>query len=348
MARQYRQVRINPDSQTPSRFGEFTGIVNTRSRKAIGFNSLTVADNVFLSDDKKVIRRPGYAAFFSGAVRGGFTIGSDVYLDDAGTLKHRVGPSDIRVVTTGLTGTRYDCTTINGLGYFCNGVESGVVHGDVYQPLRIQAPAITSVTLLDTGPAATGSHNIGDRYATATWRFCATYETADGREGPPSDVFEVAAPPLSRLFRFAIAPGYAKTHIYATEADGTSYRRIASTVAAQTTATPALVGRVLTTYGTYPLPSATERLCFYLGKLYAATYDNAGDVSVLWFSTAFGFHLFKLGRDHYVLPGRVTFMAAAGDDVLVVGTTRGAYQIKGGALHEDAAYGVLQGEVDAE
>jgi hypothetical protein len=350
MSRPSRKPRITPDDETSSRFGSFTGLVNTRSRKAIGLKALYVANNVLLSNDKKLLRRPGHTLYFAGAVRGGFTVDNNVYLDDGGVLKRRVSATDIRVVASGFTGRTYNAVTINGAGYFCNGVESGMVRDDVYLPLRIEAPLISSVALLDGGPVPTGFNNIGDKYNLANWRFCATYETADGREGPSSDVVELAAPPLARLFRVACPAGFAKTHIYATEANGTVYRRVATTIATQCTVAPTLAGRVLTTQGTYPLPLGVEQLCFYLGQLYAAEYIAQEDVAVIWISTSYAFHLFDLGSNYILVPGRVTLLGELGFELLIV-TTKKVYTLTAdGKLTTEADYGSpvgTVGEVDA-
>lgn len=348
--RSYRKPRISPDDEPSSRFGDFTGLVNTRSRKAIGLKGLYKATNVLLSDERKLYRRPGMVPYFSGLVRGGFTVGDDVYLDDAGSLKRRVSPTDIRVVTSGLTGRTYHCTVYNGAGYYCNGVESGVVKGDLHQPLRVAAPNLTGVVLQSSTALTTGFARMGSDYVTAKWRFCATYETADGREGPPSVIFVLDAPVTASLFRVACDPGYAKTHIYCTEPDGTTFRRIGTTVAQVSTWTPALAGRVLTHIDTYPMPVKTEKLTFCDGRLYAAEYIPEDDSTVIWHSLPFGFHLFKQRSDYQRLAGRIVLMTETKDHLLVV-TTSQVCSIKDGVLNVEADYGAPfghAGEVNAE
>jgi len=330
----------------PSHFGDFTGLVNTRSRKAIGLKGLYQATNVLLADDKRLYRRPGMVPYFTGVVRGGFTVGDDVYLDDAGSLKRRVSPTDIRVVTSGLTGRAYSCAVLNGVGYYCNGVESGVVRGDLHQPLRIEAPTLTGVVVQNSTALVPGFARMGADYVTAKWRFCATYETADGREGPPSAVFVLDAPVTASLFRVACSTAYAKTHIYCTEPDGTTFRRIGTTVATVSTWTPALAGRVLTHSGTYPLPRTVERLAFHRGKLYAAEYIADDDSTVIWYSLPYGFHLFDQSDDYLRVPGRVVMMQeiADGKPLLLV-TTQQVLTVTDDALAVEADYGAPLGHI---
>lgn len=338
--RSYRQTRVTPDSQTSSRFGEFTGLVNTRSRKTIGLKALYAANNILLSSAGRASRRPGAALYYTGNVRGGFTVGRNVYLDDGGTLVRRVTATDVRTVVAGLTGRTYSVVDVNGLGYFTNGVDSGIVLDDSYLPLRIEAPVLTSVDLLDGGLPVVGSNRIGARYTTATWRFCATYETLDGREGPASEVVSVAAPPTARLFRAACPTQYAKTHIYATEANGTVYRCVATVTGTVCTFTPALAGRVLTALHMYPAPRVIDRMCVYLGKLYAAEYMPGVDATSVWFSSAYGHHLFPRGDDYVLLPGRVTFMAPINDGMeMAVCTTRKVGVVKNNEFFNAADYG---------
>jgi len=345
-------VSLPPKPDDPSHFGDFAGIINTRSRKAIGLKGLYKATNVLLSDEKKLYRRPGMVPYFAGAVRGGFTVGSDVYLDDAGSLKRRVSPTDIRVVTSGLTGRVYHCVVYNGAGYYCNGVESGVVRGDLHQPLRIAAPNLTGVVLQSSTALTPGFARMGADYVTAKWRFCTTYETADGREGPPSIVFVLDAPVTASLFRVACDPGYAKTHIYCTEPDGTTFRRIGTTVAQVSTWTPALAGRVLTHIDTYPMPVKTEKLTFCDGRLYAAEYIPEDDSTVIWHSLSFGFHLFKQRSDYQRVAGRVVLMVEIGKGKsLLIVTTHQVCSVTDGALTVEAEYGAPPGhagEVNAE
>lgn len=354
--RSYRQPRITPDDQIPSCFGTFTGLVNTRSRKSLGLKSLYAADNILLSSDGRASRRPGAALFYTGSVRGGFTHGRNVYLDDAGTLVRRVSATDVRTILAGLTGTSYTVTDVAGSGYFTNGEESGIVRDDAYYPLRIEAPVLGSVYVLDSGTLISGANRIGAKYVTASWRFCATYETADGREGPASEIFAVASSPSARLFRVSCPVGYARTNIYATEANGTLFRRVAVVTVEQCTVAPTLAGRSLMTLDLHPIPQRVDSLCVYLGKLYAAEYLPADDATCIWFSSAYALHLFGLGDDYVMLPGRVTFMAAINDGFdMAVATTKVIGVVRGTEFHIAADYGSVpsarlcgSGEVSGE
>lgn len=354
--RTYRQTRITPDDQTPSRFGEFSGLVNTRSRKTIGLKALYAADNILLSSTGRAMRRPGTSLFYSGDVRGGFTLGRSIYLDDGGTLVQRVSDTDVRPVVTGMTGRAYSVVDVNGMGYFTNGVQSGIVQNDDYFPLRIEAPVLADVELLDGGVPAAGFNRIGARYSSATWRFCATFETADGRESAASDVTSVTAPPTARLFRATCSVQYAKTHIYATAANGTLFRRVATTTGAVCTFTPALAGRDLATLQMFPVPQTIDRMCVYMGRLYVAEYMPGIDATTLWYSSPYALHLFPRGDDYVLVPGRVTFMSPINDGLeMAICTTRKIGVVKGKEFLNAADYGSVpshqlcgSGEVSAE
>jgi hypothetical protein len=201
--------------------------------------------------------------------------------------------------------------------------------------------------------------NLGETYANATFRICATYETSDGRESSPSEIFVLTAAPLTNLIEVVVPTGFAKTNVYSTDADGTVFRLVASTTAGAVTFNPARGGRELTTLNTLRLPGSVERVCFVKGVCYVAEYFPSSDTTVIWFSQPFAYHLFDQAEDYIVVLGRVSMLLWISKEVyssikdwLLIGSTAGVWiRDDEGKLENLASYGVLPGtagDVDPE
>lgn len=348
MSRIWRQQnpRVTPDEQ---RFTEFTGVVNTRSRKDLGLKELYDGTNVVISDTKKIVRRDGYSILRSGNVRSAYSCGGKLYVVDGSTLYHMASVTDLRVLTTGLTGTDYHWDDINGDAFFANGVDAGICRGDAYLPWRLAVPAISGATVVSVGAGSSPAFNMGATYTEATFRICATYETADGRETAPSEVVVLRASPLTNLIRVEVLSNYAYTNVYVTSADGTAPQRVArqaSTVAGTTitlTFNPARAGADLTHSGTGSLPAGVTHACFNKGRCFAARYLPEARQTVVWFSKPLAFHLWDLANDYLLLPGELSLMLWNNKGVLL-GTTQAIYQYSDeGELEMLVDYGVVPG-----
>jgi hypothetical protein len=347
MSRTWRKPRVVPDEV---KFAEFAGLINTRSSKDIGLQGLRVADNVLISDTKKITRRPGYSLYYGSAnVVAAFANDDDFYVVDDSTLYRLSSPTNLQPLATGLTGTTYSTDSVNGYGYYVNGIEAGIVQGAAHLPWRLTVPEIILVT---AGGATTTptTYNVGQTYTNARWRFCCTFETADGRETAPSEIAELDASPTTGMFTVQCTSAYAKTHYYVTEPDGTVFRR-AATGSGTMTIAPAQARRELTLLGTSSLPEGVEMIAVYQGWMYASQYFPAQDQSVIWRSKPLAFHLFDMEKDFFVVAGRTALMLWINEGMLI-GTTDAVYQYtpdKG--LTELVDYGVvpgLAGDTDAE
>lgn len=345
MSRPWRQTqkpRISPDEV---KFAEFSGVVNTRSRKDIGMSALYVGDNVSISDTKKITRRDGYSVYHAGAYKSAYGCGDNLYAINGTSLVHVASPTDIRTLTTGLTGTRYSWDSINGDAYFANGVEAGIVRSGNYLPWRI-APASIQLAQIIQAASVPTTLNVGQTYTTAKFRICATHETADGREGPPGLVHEVDGAPLTTLVRVDLPVSTMRSNVYCTEADGTVFRLVAVVPAGASSATfnPARGGRELTTLDLSGLPEGVTYIAFSTGRAYAAQYLPVSKATVVWKSRPFGYHLFNMAKDFFVVPGEIGLLLS-NNKGLLVGTSEYVYQYDCGTgeLEELADYGVVPG-----
>jgi len=342
MSRIWRQQnpRVTPDEQ---RFTEFSGVVNTRSRKDIGLAGLYAGTNIVISDSKKVVRRPGYSVLYSGDVRSAYSCGGRLYLVDGSTLYHMASTSDLRVIATELTGTDYHWGDINGDAYYTNGVDAGICRGDQWLPWRVEPPQITTIELVGAAGRPATAFNMGATYTRATFRVRATYETVDGRESAPSDELSVVGDPTTSLIRVTVPLGHARTHVYATSADGNVFHHAGGAAATTFTFNPAQTKRTLDTVGTSGLPVGVTHITFVKGVCYAAQYLSSVNQTVIWYSLPLAFHLWNCARDYIMLPGELSLMLS-NNEGLLLGTTQAIYQLSDdGALEELVDYGVVPG-----
>ena len=346
MARPFRKPRLPTDNGEAPQFKEFAGIINTRSRKDIGMGGLRVGKNVFVSDSKKVTRVSGYELVYPGNVLSAFGGMAGLYVveDDAILLAPEGDVANAATVATGMIGTKYVWDEVNGDVFFVNGVDAGLLRGAAMLPLRLTAPVITSVEVVSVGTRATTPVNIGASYDEATWRFCATFVTADGRETAPSEVVSIIASPLANLFRVTVPPAYEFTNIYVTQPDGTEYRRVVTTRDSVVSIAPAQRSEQLTSVGTYAMPAGIECIVWCDGQLWGSLYVPHLKQSVIWASDPFAYHLWRPASEGIAVSGRVSMMQRAKEG-MVIGTTHWVYHLSGGEkLTTLAEYGVVPGQ----
>jgi hypothetical protein len=350
MSRSWRKEqhpRITPDDV---KFSDFAGVVNTRSRKDLGLKALYVGDNVVISDTKKIVRREGYSVLRSDNVKSVYAVGDRLYVVAGTSLLRVVDPTHDNTLGT-VSGTNFLWDDINGDAYFLSDTDAGIARRDTLLPWRLTIPTITSAVAISTGDGSVTAYRMGETYVDATFRICATYETADGRETAPSDVLALTAHPLTNLIQVTVPTAYARTHIYATSADGTALRLVASTTGATATFNPAVFGRDLTTFPSASLPTGVRHLAFMTGRCYAAQYLQSLDQSVVWFSKPLSYHLWDTSKDYLLVPGQLAMLLACNKGLLI-GTTEAVYiYTDDGALETLVDYGCVPGvagDTDAE
>jgi hypothetical protein len=90
------------------------------------------------------------------------------------------------------------------------------------------------------------------------------------------------------------------------------------------------------------LPLGIVALAFFNTHLYAATYDDATDTSLVFWSPSFYPHIFHLHKDYFPVRGRVLAMWAT-PTALLIGTADRIFVHEGETLKLLAAFGVIPG-----
>lgn len=333
--------RVTPDEV---KFASFAGVVNTRSPKDIGLSDIALGDNVVVTDTKKLLRRDGFSAYIEGSVRSAFGCGDNLYVVIGDSIYRSVSATDLHLVVSGLTGTRYHWDDLNDEAYFVNGVEAGILAGDTFKPWRLDVPPTPTVDVVSTGVAPVVVANVGGTYTSATFRVCATYLTADGRETAPSDFAVVETTPYAALLRVTCPTAYARTNFYCTEPDGSVFRLLSSTTASTATFNPQASGRPLTTFGKFSLPNGVTHVCTtQKGVVLTAQYYPDLRQTLVFKSEPLGYHLWDIEEGYFAVPGEIGVFLEVAKGV-VCGTTSGIWFYGfDGSFELLASYGVVPG-----
>ena len=315
----------------------FLGINNVSDPLRLRFGWLQTADNVDITDTGALVRRPGYTKALTAAPSGAYTTFdfTRMYVVDAGLLKQVNADLSTVTLRTGMSTRPVHWTEINDQVFFSNGIDSGIIDKDG----RVLAwawpePAMCTLTTV-TGTLPKGVYQV-----------VCTYVMPDGRETGTADAAAIYLDGTKALQINSIpqVAGH-RTQVYVAPADSTVFQ-LAFADFTGTSATwassPDALGVDLTTQFFDYLPDGCEYIAAWGGRLYAAQYMQADDLTVIWASEPFGFHLFNLNSGFLLVPGRVT-MLAPHPDGLIIGTDTRIYAYSTEAMQQVADYGVVPG-----
>lgn len=162
--------------QEPVLFRDFAGLRNTTSPERLDLKDLQVALNVDIDDANRIELRTGRVLRLSGASHSLFSDGATALVVQGTTLK-RVRPTGtgtyaMDTLRTGLTsGARMSCWSVNGVIYYSNSHETGVVQANASRTWGLDQPSGQPVA------SAIGGYLPPGRY-----QYALTYLRNDGQE----------------------------------------------------------------------------------------------------------------------------------------------------------------------
>jgi len=295
-------------------FKEFAGLRNNTTADRMTPADLQAAVNVDIDDAGRISRRRGTTLRLAGATHSLWADGrGQNCLAVQGTNLLRVraagaGAYATDTLRTDLTpGARMACWGLNGLAYYMNGHQAGVVQEGASRTLGLACPS--------TQPAAAP---IGGNLRAGRYQYAVTFLRRDGQE---SGTYHAAAIDLATTtgIRFTGIPVSADPTviarvIYLTAWNGeVLYRALTlnSTVATadyQGDGTDLRV-QLATQFGE-PAPIGHALACFR-GHLLVAQGPN------LFYSHPYRYELFPLGRAFIPFPADITLLAPVEDGVFV-------------------------------
>lgn len=319
---------------------QWKGINNVGDPHRLGMEWLSSADNVDVTDDGKLKLRPGFTTHVALADASNTYATKDgrrMYVLAAGVM-YQVNPltSDLKIIATVVgTGPAY-WSEFNGDVLFNNGDDDLIIRSDgSVKKIRweeLPPPALS----LATGSMPAGTYQV---------RF--TRVLSDGREtgaGPASSIVMPDGCALS-IAQIPVDPaGASLTKIYVAPANSTVFQALRTTLNASMVwdGSPNDLGEDLRLADAFPLPYGSTSIQVWGGRMYASQYLPTEDISVIWASEPLGIHLFKLGSEYFMVPGKVE-MLAAHKEALLIGTDRSIHAWNGESMAEVADFGVPPG-----
>lgn len=316
------------------KISSFLGLNSVTDPLRVGLGWLAQADNINITDTGGMTQRDGYSLVAAGSYTGVYTTldFSRMYVVVGSVIKDYAGNA-LKDLTS--TDPMY-WAEVNTQVFFTNGTDSGIILPDSsVLPWGWQTPAVPGVA------AVTGSLPAGQ------YQVRCTFTLPDGRETGASYVTELTLTEGQALQVTGIQTlsGHA-TNTYIAPANSTVFQLAFSTTSLSAftwNASPDDLGVELTNHQLSPLPAGTDVIQEWGGRIYAAQYLASTDQTIVWFSQPLGFHLFNLGQDFFMVPGRV-LMLAPHSDALIVGTDAATYAYTGEKLEQLAPYGVVPGQ----
>lgn len=320
-------------------YGVFKGLNTTSDPLRLGFAWQTVAKNLLVTSSGALEKRQGYVKVRNVGCRTGFATAdqSQGYIQ---TTSNTIETVEGAVVAQLTTTDPLWWGEINGDVYYANHTDSGIIlqNGTVVA-WRIPTPPEPSVSVIN--PRAVDKSFRNEAYA----RVQMSYVQPDGRESGLSPAAQITAASFDGLVITPTIKQGCSTNIWVTPRNSVVTQHFMTV----TTTSPVVwtgghaLGRDATTGGFDDLPSGIHTFDFFQGRVYAGQYLAANNTSVVWASAVFGFHLFDLHADFFMVHGRIEMLLAT-QDVLLVGTEDAIYAYDGKNLKQLAPYGVPSGQ----
>lgn len=310
----------------------FKGLNNVVDPLRLGVEWAVQADNVDINSDQMLSRCRGFTrATTNFAITGAYATKDHkrLYVIDTGELRQVNPDMTYKVLKTGLSSAKTWFDEVNGVVFFANGTDFGLIEPSGWRPWGNPAP---------TSPPRL-SWVMGDM-PQGVYQVVCTHVDDRGLESANSEVAVAEGSGLLQITAIPQKAGYT-TNVYATMCNGTVFYLLAQRAGTTLTySSEADLGRELPYWGT-DTPRGTIP-AFFQGQMYVAEYFPTQDVTALWASLPMQYHHFDFAASGISIPGEVRMLRGA-EKGLVIGTDRQIFAYTGEELSELADYGVVTG-----
>ena len=316
---------------------QFLGVMNRERPENLPFGALASAINVDIDDTKRVENRVGYTGIdgLNGEVRSIYATMDESRLfavldNNLLDIRSLTPLAYVQMAVLSGSGEIYWAEAGNRV-YYC-GEDRGVIENRSHKAFGIPTPDAPYLRA------------IGGALPAGRYQVTITLMDDDGREGgapPPSEI------ELHGLGGIAVTlgdlQGY-RARIWASSLDGESLYLLCETDESNYN----WISGLSHTYPlpdvqlvSFPPPDGARQIAYFASRLWVAEHDQSQDVSFIYSSEPFFYHLFKLA-DFVPVPGEIRFIAGT-EQGLIIGTDRNIYAHNGEVLAELADFGVPRG-----
>jgi hypothetical protein len=322
-------------SPKPVTVEKFLGIVNKPDKLRRPLGSLDHAKNADVDDEGALRKCLGHSltASFTDIYGAYATLAGDrAFVIDNGALKEIVDTSGTAVtLTTGLSDGDYYWAEAGNRVYF-SGPSQGQIEDGVYRSWGVATPPQPTVT---TGA---GSLPAG-RYLVSC-----TYVDSYGREGgaPAPVVVTLTGDQLLSIGLTDLANHTIRVYVSSTNGRTLYFTEETTTSSTFNGPLTALVSPLRDEQITAEPPPSGEVIAYHDERVYVAQRINEDDLTAIFFSQRWWYHLFHIDQDFLPIPGEVRFMASVSEG-LVIATDRSIFVLGANGLSEIADFGVPEG-----
>lgn len=336
--------------ETP-RTSSFTGLNNVADPLSIGAGAQVLADNIDITSKGKIVRADGYRQSLAGTNVTGAYGTKDLrrlYLVDNGTLYQVNDDLSTTSLRTGLAADQMYFEEVNGVVYFTNGTDYGLVNGQGAQAWGIPNPDTPTLTAGNGGTMLAG-----------VYQAVCTLVDPLGLESSNSGVAVIEIVGDDGMIQITDIPqvtGYT-TNVYVTERDDAVFYLLQEEAGTSVTYFDNQnLGHELPFWNMNPPRGSMPS--YFAGRMYTAEYFPGQDMSVFWNTPPFHYHHFDPGAEGHAVPGQIVGMHATREthftgnerltqrgvaDAMIIGTEREIYSWDEDQLVLLADYGIVPG-----
>ena len=319
---------------------QLTGWRNMLPEMQQPFGAMRVVGNMdSLDDGRTLARRGGYVKvvnkasstdLYSPAHEDG------LYLLAAGTITSYDNELAPLATKTGLTDARLAWAEMAGHVLYAGEVDAGIFAQRVnWLPLRVPVPSSITVNASGAGTLPAGSYLVAACYV----------HTVSGIAGGVRVQSLTLTEPKSIALSVAGLSGYS-VDFYVSLPNGNEPYWVAQHATAHTLAAlpdpPQSVPPDPDQFEAMPLPEDITGLAVFNGTVFAATYDNEQDVSVIWHSAPFYLQCFPMAQAFDQIPAKILGMIALRDGILA-GTGEAIWLYREGVWTRLTDFGLVSG-----
>jgi hypothetical protein len=310
----------------------FKGLNNVVDPLRLGVDWAAQADNVDINSDQMISRCDGYVRSTTNAAITGAYATKDqkrLYIIDSGELRQVNPDMTYKVLKTGLSSAKAWFEEVNGVVFYANGTDYGMIEPSGWRPWGIEEPQSQPTLTWATGSMPYGMY-----------RVACTYVDDRGLESSNSFVVETIGQGMLQITNIPQKAGYS-TNVYATACNGTVFMLLRPKSGTSCTMVDEVSLGLEIEYWDLNGPQGTI-VAHFGGQMYLSQYFPSQDYTAIWFSFPLHYHHFDFGSQGITVPGEVRMMKA-GEKGLVIGTDRKIFVYTGEELSELADYGVVSG-----